>query len=94
MPVIVLCSKFSYLRLPRFIVYFCGCSAGCDFVFSVLVKRLAGKSISEISCFVVRCKTLTSSDALLSLKTIIQPYLGHIEQNKVGVMLIMMTNIR
>jgi len=52
MPVIVLCSKFSYLRLPRFIVYFCGCSAGFDFIFLVLVTRLAKKSISKMTYFV------------------------------------------
>jgi len=45
---ILCCSKFSYSRYPRFILYFCGCSPGFDFVFSVLVKGLAGNSISEI----------------------------------------------
>ena len=46
------CSKFSYLHQPRFIVYFCGCSPGFDFVFSLLAKRLARKSMSEIIYFV------------------------------------------
>jgi len=45
-------SKFSYSCLPKFTVYFCGCSSGFDFVFSVLVKRLARKSISEMTYFV------------------------------------------
>jgi len=47
--VILRCSKFSYSRCPRFIVYFCGCSPGFDFVFLVLIKRLARKSISEMT---------------------------------------------
>jgi len=47
--VILHCSKFSYL--PRFIVYFVVVSP-FGFVFSVLVKRLAGKSTSEMTYFV------------------------------------------
>jgi len=35
-----------------FIVYFCGCSVGFDFVFQILVKRWARKSISEMAHFV------------------------------------------
>ena len=34
------------------LVYFCGCSPGFGFVFSVLVTRLARKSISEMTYFV------------------------------------------
>jgi len=51
------CSKFSYSRLPRFIVYFCGCSPGFYFVFSILVKRLARKSISEMTWYFVSSGT-------------------------------------
>ena len=36
-------------------MYFCGCSPGFDFVFSILVKRFAGKSISETTLFCVEC---------------------------------------
>ena len=50
--VILRCSNFSYSRLPRFTAYFYGCSPGFDFVFSVLVKRLARKSISKMRYFV------------------------------------------
>jgi len=45
-------SKFSYSHCPRFVVYFCGFSPGFDVVFSVLVKKLAQKSISKTTYFV------------------------------------------
>jgi len=50
--VILHCSKFSYFPLAKVYCIFCCFSPGFDFVFSVLVKRLAGKSLSKMTYFV------------------------------------------
>jgi len=50
--IILRCSKFSYSCSPRFIYIFVVLSPGFDFIFSVLVKRFAGKSISEMTYIV------------------------------------------
>ena len=53
---LVICSSLGLLYIS--VVVF----PGCDFVFSVPVKRLAGKSISKMTYFCqVGCKTLTQS---------------------------------
>jgi len=46
--VILHCSKFSYLHWRSLLYIFEVVSLGFDVVFSVLVKRLAGKGISEL----------------------------------------------